>query len=248
MIETYTRPFLPDERAEISRLIDDVPNPWRSAGQHTLIILAAILIVFAMGLAVWGIMSTNWSEMVMGSVAALPASIGLLALLVLTYILVNAPRVFWEEQRLRDEVLAEQPPRQALLEGDVATITRVEAVDVLEIVLDEDSDYIYLFELADGTTFYYESEMTELGEWPSSIFEIARGLDGEDVVWERTRATGALLIASQYIDEPWCYDGFERLIHRDSGDDAFTEGVYNEAPEVVLHRLLGNKVVDTSVE
>ncbi len=242
MVDSYTRELTADERADLSELAENLPRPGRLLGQYLGIIVVGVLVSIAMVGIILLAMTAGWSEMVIGSVAILPGGIALLSLLLAVMAATSIPRVVMEARRCREEALSLQPDRRALLAAGHVSATRVEAEDVIEIALDDTS--LYLFGLTDGTTYYYESDLMERGPWPSACFEIAEGeVDGR-LVWEQATGLSDELEPVRFIDEPWCFDGFEGLLHRNEGDDAFVRGVYNEAPAQLLHRLLGDDCTD----
>jgi hypothetical protein len=248
MIETYTRPLSPDEREEITEDLDNPRRPLRLALIYLAISVALAVVGFLMAAAIWGIVSTEWPTMIVGTLVLVPGVIAFFSLLLFALVGSSVPRIYLEERRLQMKALAEAPGLRTLLGRDEVAVTRVNAVRVTEIVIDEDFDSIYLFELGDGATYYHESAMMEVSPWPSTEFEVVRGLDGDKTVWERVCGTGDILEPAVTIDDPWCYDGFDRLIHRMDGEDAFADGVYNEGPDELLARLLGTRSVDTESE
>lgn len=246
MIEEYTRPLLADERKAIEVLSDKTPHPGRLLRQYAAI--AAVLVVVAVVMVglLWLLLATSWSDMVKGSLVILPGGLAILSLIVLFLILINLPRVYREAREAYTLALARQPKLRALLAANTVAVTRVQAVSVTEIVVDEEDYLIYLFGLEGGGTYYYESDLSELGGWPSDCFEQVRGIVDGEVIWERSLATGADLAPSLIVEEPWCYDGFERFLHRASDDEGYEPGVYNESPDALLEHLLGKNTVDNS--
>ncbi len=248
MIEEYTRPLLAEERKAIAALSDEAPRPGRLLGQYAAVAALLVAVAALMVLILWALLATSWSDMVKGTLVILPGGLGILTLIVLFLIVVNMPRVYGEARDAYRTAQALRPKCQALLDLNEVTVTRVQVVSAVEIVVDEDDYLIYLFGLEGGGTYYYESDLTEVGSWPSDCFERVTGTVEGEVVWERTLATGADLAPSLIIEEPWCYDGFERFIHREAEDDGMAPGVYNEAPEELLQRLLGKNTVEKQAE
>ena len=248
MIEEYTRPLHVDERKALESLAADAPRPGQLLRQYAAIVAILLLVAIVMIGVLWGILATSWSDMMKGSLVILPGGLAILSLIVLFLILVNMPRVYREAREAYGQAMAMQPKRQALLELNEVAVTRIQVVTATEIVVDEDDYLIYLFGLEGGGTYFYESDLTEVGAWPSDCFERVTGAVDGEVVWERTLATGAELAPSLIIEEPWCYDGFERFIHREAEDEGIAPGVYNESPDTLLERLLGKNTVEKTTK
>ena len=241
MIKTYTRPFLPDERAEIGRKLADVPRPYRDLVQEGVQATSCLVPTLLLFLLVWAIVSSDWPVLLIGILGIPLGLLAFLFALVVWSLIISIPTSFRRQLVYRHYVLSTHPALNRLLDEDQAHVTRVETEYVIEFGLEEAGVTACLCALPEGKTYYFEYASFPKGLWPNTCFEIVKGHVDTQTVWEYTRGTGDELDDSQHIRHPWRYTAYTEFDKRQEGDAPFPAGLYEESPQMLLRRLIGEQ-------